>query len=104
MRSTDELGTVAKRERQALEQALAQWLPTRRWFAGKGRPITELAIAEETELIVKRDARDATQTVQAGDAVLIDTTYLTQEDQVERIVALANAVTHRPSTTSGVDG
>ena len=38
---------------------------------------------------MQRDARDATQTVQATDAVLIDTTYLTQEEQVERIVALA---------------
>ena len=31
---------------------------------------------------------DATQTVQAKDAVLIDTTYLTQAEQVDRIVAL----------------
>ena len=60
-------------------------------------------IAEETDLIVRRDAKDATQTVQAMDAVLIDTTYLTQEDQVERIVALARAVTQRPSDTSAVD-
>ena len=29
----------------------------------------------ETERIVQRDAKDATQTVQAADAVLIDTTY-----------------------------
>jgi cytidylate kinase len=38
---------------------------------------------------VQRDARDATQTVQAKDAILIDTTYLTQAEQVERIVSLA---------------
>ena len=44
MRSTEDLGTAA------LEQALAGWLPTRRWFAGKGRPITGLAVAERTEL------------------------------------------------------
>lgn len=56
-------------------------------------------IAEETEQLVRRDARDATQTVQAADAILLDTTYLTQEEQVERIVALARAVTHRPSIT-----
>jgi len=31
--------------------------------------------------------------------VLLDTTYLTQEEQVERIVALARAVTHRPNVT-----
>ena len=66
------------------------------------RPADE-EIAEETERLVKRDARDATQTVQAKDAVLIDTTYLTQPEQVERIVALARAVTRRPDDTSPVD-
>ncbi len=64
---------------------------------------TDEEIAEETDRIVKRDAKDATQTVQAPDAVLIDTTYLTQEEQVERIVALAKAVTHRESATSLLD-
>ena len=48
-------------------------------------------IAAETERIVHRDAQDATQTVQAVDAVLIDTTHLTQDEQIERIVALAHA-------------
>ena len=61
---------------------------------------TDEEIAAETERLVKRDARDATQTVQAKDAVLIDTTYLTQAEQVERIVALARAVTRRPGDTS----
>jgi cytidylate kinase len=65
---------------------------------------TEEEIAAETERLVKRDAKDATQTVQAKDAVLIDTTYLTQPEQVERIVALAKAVTRRPGDTSPVDG
>jgi cytidylate kinase len=60
-------------------------------------------VAEETDRLVRRDAGDATQTVQATDAVLIDTTYLTQEEQVERIVALARAVSHRGDMTS-VDG
>jgi cytidylate kinase len=64
---------------------------------------TDLEIAEETDRIVQRDARDATQTVQAPDAVLIDTTYLTQEEQVERIVALARAVTQRETATSLLD-
>jgi cytidylate kinase len=54
---------------------------------------TDDEIAEETGRLVQRDARDATQSVQAADAVLIDTTYLTQEEQVERIVALVKAVT-----------
>jgi cytidylate kinase len=65
---------------------------------------TDEEIAAETERLVKRDARDATQTVQAKDAVLIDTTYLTQAEQVDRIVALAHAVTRPPGDTSPVDG
>ncbi len=56
-------------------------------------------IAAETDLLVHRDAMDATQTVQAKDAVVLNTTYLTQSEQVERIVALARAVSHRPSVT-----
>jgi cytidylate kinase len=56
---------------------------------------TDDEIAQETERLVQRDARDATQTVQASDAVLIDTTYLTQEEQVERIVTLARVVLKR---------
>lgn len=48
-------------------------------------------IADETERIVHRDALDATQTVQARDAIFIDTTHLTQAEQIERIVALAHA-------------
>ncbi len=76
----------------------------RRLIQRLGRHPSDDEIADETGHIVHRDARDATQTVQASDAVLIDTTYLTQEDQVERIVALAKAVTHRPDVTSDVDG
>jgi len=75
----------------------------RRLIQRLGRHPNDHEIAEETDLIVHRDAKDATQTVQATDAVLIDTTSLTQEDQVERIVALARAVTQRPSDTSAVD-
>lgn len=76
----------------------------RRLVQQLGRSPSDDEIAEETDRIVQRDARDATQTVQAKDAVLIDTTYLTQEEQVERIVALARAVTQREATTSEVDG
>ncbi len=64
---------------------------------------TDEEIAEETDRIVQRDGRDATQTVQAADAVLIDTTYLTQQEQVDRIVALAKAVTQRETATSLLD-
>ena len=76
----------------------------RRLVQRLGRSPSDQEIAEETDVLVHRDSRDATQTVQANDAVLIDTTHLTQEDQVQRIVALANAVTHRPNDTSVVDG
>jgi cytidylate kinase len=61
----------------------------RRLTQRHGRAPTDSEIAEETERLVQRDAKDATQTVQAKDAVLIDTTYLTQAEQVERIVSLA---------------
>jgi cytidylate kinase len=67
----------------------------RRLVQQLGRRPTDDEVAEETDRLVQRDARDQTQTVQASDAVLIDTTYLTQPEQVERIVALAGAVTHR---------
>jgi cytidylate kinase len=73
----------------------------RRLIQRLNRAPTDPEIAEETDLIVHRDAKDATQTVQAADAVLIDTTLLTQDDQVERIVALVGAVTHRPNDLSG---
>lgn len=52
---------------------------------------TDEEIASETDRLVHRDAADSTQSVQARDAVLIDTTNLLQEEQVARIVALARA-------------
>ena len=75
----------------------------RRLLQSLSRRPTDEEIAEETARIVQRDARDATQTAQAPDAVLIDTTDLTQQEQVERIVALARAVTHRDTATSSLD-
>lgn len=80
------------------------WERSRRRLVQRlGRRPSDAETAEETERIVQRDASDATQTVQARDAVLIDTTYLTQAEQVERIVALARAVTRSWTGTSGVD-
>jgi len=64
----------------------------RRLIQRLGRSPADQEIAEETERLVQRDASDSTQTVQAKDAVLIDTTYLTQEEQVERIVALVKVL------------
>ncbi len=54
-----------------------------------GRAATDAEIAHETRQLVARDASDATNTVQAKDAVIVDGTYLTQAEQVERIVAMA---------------
>ena len=56
-----------------------------------GRRPPDAEIAEETDRLVHRDAQDATQTTQARDAILIDTTSLTQDEQVARIVALLEA-------------
>lgn len=72
----------------------------RRLIQALGRAPADSEIAEETERLVRRDALDATQTTQARDAVLIDTTYLTQQEQVERIVALAKAA-RSPATPEG---
>ncbi len=72
----------------------------RRLVQRLGRSPTDGEVAEETDRLVQRDAKDATQTVPARDAVVVDTTYITQEEQVERIVALAKAVTHRDDATS----
>ena len=84
------MGTVVFPGRR---RSRSSWSPTPGSAPGAGSSSgsaaapTDDEIAEETERLVQRDARDATQTVQARDAVLIDTTYLTQAEQVERIVA-----------------
>ncbi|MBC7898404.1 MAG: (d)CMP kinase [Cytophagaceae bacterium] len=74
----------------------------RRLVQRLGRRPTDDEIADETELLVRRDAADATQTVQARDAILVDTTALTQTEQVDRIVALARAALR--TLREGVDG
>ena len=76
------------------------WERARRRLAQRlERSPTDEEIAAETDLLVQRDAKDATQTSQAKDAVVLDTTYLTQAEQVDRIVALARAVSRRPDVT-----
>lgn len=64
---------------------------SRRLVQRLGRKATDSEIATEIEALVARDAKDASQSVAARDAITIDTTFLTQEEQVDRIVALANA-------------
>jgi cytidylate kinase len=55
----------------------------------RGTPTSEKLLDDETMRIMERDARDAKQTVAAPDAVTIDTTALTQPEQVDQIVILA---------------
>jgi cytidylate kinase len=54
----------------------------------RGTPTSEKLLDDETIRINERDARDARQTVPAADAVVIDTTGLAQQEQVEQIVTL----------------
>jgi cytidylate kinase len=61
----------------------------RRVFERTGREPTEEEIFDETARIFLRDELDASQSVKAADAVVIDTTGLTQSEQVARIVELA---------------
>jgi cytidylate kinase len=55
----------------------------------RGTPTSEQLLDDETIRIKERDERDARQTVPAPDAVTIDTTALTQSEQVEQIVNLS---------------
>jgi cytidylate kinase len=61
----------------------------RRLLERLNRAPTDDEIAEETGKIVLRDEMDAAQSVRSPDAVLIDTTHLTQDEQIARIVGLA---------------
>lgn len=67
----------------------------RRLIQRLGRRPNDAEIAEETEALVARDSLDAAQSAPARDAITIDTTTVTQEEQVERIVALAKATRDR---------
>jgi cytidylate kinase len=64
----------------------------RRLVERLGRAPVDDEIAEETGKIVLRDEMDAAQSVRAPDSVLIDTTHLTQAEQIAQIVALARAL------------
>lgn len=59
--------------------------------SGAGEPAA-VEVAAEMRLILARDASDAAQSSMASDAVLLDTTRLTQQQQVARIVVLARSV------------
>ena len=72
----------------------------RRLIQRLGRRPTDSEIALETEALVSRDAHDAIQSAPAPDAITVDTTTLTQEEQVDRIVALAKAAPRLSSPIS----
>jgi cytidylate kinase len=67
----------------------AQERARRRLLQRSGRIPTAEEIAVEAELLARRDARDAAQTQVARDAVVIDTTRMSEEEQVGRIVEMA---------------
>ena len=58
-----------------------------------GTPTSQQQLDDEMIRIKERDARDSRQTVPASDAVIIDTTSLTQPQQVEQIVNLWEQLT-----------
>jgi cytidylate kinase len=64
----------------------------RRRLAERGRASDQRSVRAEAEALVRRDARDASRDVaplaQASDAVLLDTTALSFEQQVRAIVEL----------------
>ena len=63
----------------------------RRVLERTGRQPTEPEIFDETARILLRDELDASQSVKAADAVVIDTTRLTRQEQIEQIVKLARS-------------
>jgi len=61
----------------------------RRVLERTGREPSEEELFDETARILLRDELDASQSVKAPDAVVIDTTRMTQPEQIARIVSLA---------------
>lgn len=63
----------------------------RRLLQRLGREGTDAELDEEAARLAKRDALDAVQTVPAPDAVMLDTTDMSQAEQVRQIIDLARA-------------
>ena len=63
----------------------------RRLLQKLGRHGTDAELDEEVARLAKRDALDAVQTVPAPDAVILDTTDMSQAEQVRQIIDLARA-------------
>ena len=60
----------------------------RRLIQREGRVPTDEEVAAESAILIERDTRDALQSVPARDAVRIDTTAMTQQEQIDKIVGL----------------
>jgi cytidylate kinase len=63
----------------------------RRLIQRDGRVPTDEAITAEFTMLTQRDSRDAAQSAPASDAVHIDTTAMSQQEQVDRIVSLVRS-------------
>jgi cytidylate kinase len=63
----------------------------RRVLERTGREPSEEELFDETARILLRDELDASQSVKAPDAVVIDTTRLTQPEQIAKIVSLVRS-------------
>ena len=67
----------------------------RRRITQRGEALDERRLARESQALAARDTADSSRPVAplkpAADAVLLDTTHLTLDEQVRRIVALARA-------------
>jgi cytidylate kinase len=72
--------------------ALPEERARRRILQRTGRASTPAELAAEAAELQARDRKDREQTQPAADAVWIDTTGITQSEQVERIVVMAAAV------------
>jgi cytidylate kinase len=72
----------------------------RRVLQNTGKEGSRDEVAEEAERLAHRDSLDSRQSAPAPDAVIIDTTHISHEEQVERIVALAKAAA-RTAAASG---
>jgi cytidylate kinase len=70
----------------------------RRRLLERGREVTPEAVRMEAGALTTRDRRDSTRAVaplaQAPDAVPLDTTRLTFDEQVARVVTLVRQATH----------
>jgi cytidylate kinase len=65
----------------------------RRLIQRDPRAPSEDEILEETTRIIARDQQDAAQSVPSKDALQIDTTTISQQEQIAQIVAMAKRIT-----------